>query len=188
MSTDHYKTIVRTLKEKADFKEHQGPLPIKDTEFEFNSWFVGPKDSKSIVLVVEITEDSISKLSRLVRVLSRSLIRIRSSRSLTLITTGLNNLPKQLREIEMYCRVINIFPTDDVTDSIAELLPINIPEPEELKFDANEILKEKLNKQETELLEKTLKRAEEHKSTIEKAALDVFETELLPLLGENNDQ
>ena len=176
--------IIQLLIERGSFEQKPGPLMVADTNFEFDNCFVGPGESDSLVLVSEVNE---TQIVRRIRGLKRSLVRSKSTRTLAVIVFGLKVIPRTLSELESYCRVINILPSDDVERSVSELLKLEIPSTTSLKIQPEETLLETLSVDERELFDEIMELKRSQEFDFETAALQLFESKLDASLGGKND-
>ena len=179
--------IIQLLIERGNFKQKPGPLMVADTNFEFDNCFVGPGESDSLVLVSEVNETQIDLFVRRIRGLKRSLVRSKSTRTLAVIVFGLKVIPRTLSELESYCRVINILPSDDVERSVSELLKLEIPSTTSLKIQPEKTLLETLSVDEKELFDEIMELKRSQDFDFETAALHLFESKLDASLGGKND-
>jgi hypothetical protein len=126
---------VINLLEQYGYRALQTDLLVGTLSFRFAGTLVGSRNSHDLVVIVDtITDSSDSHLRRQVQALARALDMVGSRRSLTLVIVGPNPSDATLRELARACRILSVgTPTgasadDDIRDTLAVLLPLDIPE------------------------------------------------------------
>ncbi|WP_314645682.1 hypothetical protein [uncultured Microbacterium sp.] len=119
---------VVSVLERAGFERLPKPLTVVGTEFDFEAAARGTKTSHDLVLVA--TDDVPGRrLQRLVAGLARSLDLAESRRPVSLVLLG-NIAATNRSELERYARVLPIVTptpsTQEITDALAVLLPLNL--------------------------------------------------------------
>ena len=123
------------LLEQHGYRALSADLSVGTLSFKFAATLVGSRNSHDLVVVADtIADSSESHIRRQVQALGRALDMAESRRSLTLIIVGPNLSDPTLRELSRACRILSVgTPTgehagDAVRDTLAVLLPLDIPE------------------------------------------------------------
>lgn len=168
--------IVNILKEKGGFVSEKPPIYIedaKDLSFEFDSVLAGPKGGRGLVVIADSSSTDLNVLLRQIRSLSLVLGRINSRRTLTCIIVTEKVGDGLLEKIGEYCRLLVIKPSDDLGSSLLSILPLKLPDPEEIRVSFDELIKNELgNEYSSELYNKLLSIAGSDPETIEEFVVD----------------
>jgi hypothetical protein len=119
------------------------PLSVADLKFSFAAVFLGTGTSPDLIIVADTAFESETRIQQQVEGLARALDMMRSRRPLTIIITG----PRpRSSTLDALSRVSRVLPVEDAAhdailkDSLAVLLPLNLPEPKEAVLDVNDAL------------------------------------------------
>jgi len=125
--------VIKILK-TADFQMLGNSISIEDIVINFDAILIGPHSANDLVLIRELAqkdnkdEDSVFDLIKKIDVLSLLLARTNSTRIINLIYIGKPLQEEQIRELEGYCRLIQIPDSSvDVDKYIYSLLPLDLP-------------------------------------------------------------
>lgn len=168
--------IVNILKNMGGFISEKSPIYIedaKDLSFEFDSVLAGPKGGKGLVVITDSSNTDLNVLLRKIRSLSLVLGRINSRRTLTCIIVTEKVGDELLEKIGDYCRLLVIKPSDDLESSLISILPLRLPNPEEIRVSFDELIKSELgDESSSELYNEILSIAGSDPETIEEFIVD----------------
>ncbi|OHZ00185.1 hypothetical protein [Salinicola sp. MIT1003] len=122
--------------EDAGYQRIANGLQVGELKFQFPAAFVKAKSSAELILVADIASESETQLTRKVDGVARALDIASSTRSLTLVVTGLRPSASALESMGRVCRVLPIgdISGDDgdevLMNWLAVLLPLPLPQPE----------------------------------------------------------
>lgn len=112
-----------------------GELQVGTLSFNFDETLVATQYSFDLVVIADtISEPGEARLRRKIEALARALDMVESRRSFTLILVGPEPSDITMRELSRVCRVLAVgTPTGeaadkDIRDSLAVLLPLNLPQ------------------------------------------------------------
>lgn len=134
------KSEVIKILETADFQLLGNNISIEDVVINFDAVLVGPHSANDLVLIQDINQlesddyKLIYDLIKRIDLLSLLLARTNSTRIINLIIIGEQLKEEHSRDLEGYCRLIQIPTTsEEVEKFMYSLLPLNLPAP--IKFD-----------------------------------------------------
>lgn len=131
------------------YREAKQPLPIGSAHFSFDAILTVDRSLDLIVLADTTTGDE-DRLRRQILALSRALDVIRSRRTLTVILVGQQLTAETMESLSRVCRVLPVGtlagPNAERTlrDWLAVLLPLRLPDADEIQGDWREELTERL--------------------------------------------
>lgn len=126
---------VTLLLTTAGYRPLSMPLIIGSVPFEFAAALLGPDRAPDLVLVVDTIDEKEGRVRQKITALSRALDVIGSRRPLTAILTGPRPQTSTIEALGRVCRVLPVGTpvgtAADATlhDSLAVLLPLQLPEP-----------------------------------------------------------
>jgi len=124
---------------EAGYRRINGPLKIAGLPFEFPAVFVGGAKSADLIAVVDTAFETEAKIEQNIQGFARALDVLKSRRPITLIVTGPRPSAPILEAMSNVCRVLMADNTSDaerLRDSLAVLLPLNLPNPRDGQSDA----------------------------------------------------
>jgi hypothetical protein len=123
----------------AGFRRITGPLKIAGLPFDFPAVFVGVGKSPDLIAVVDTAFEAEAKIEQNIQGFARALDVLKSRRPITLVVTGPRPSASALEAMSSVCRVLVADDTanaERLKDSLAVLLPLNLPNPRDGQADA----------------------------------------------------
>lgn len=130
---------------EAGYRRINGPLKIAGLPFEFPAVFIGGARSADLIAVVDTAFETEAKIEQNIQGFARALDVLKSRRPITLVVTGPRPSAPTLEAMSNVCRVLVADNTSDaerLRDSLAVLLPLNLPNPRDGQSDAGSGLDE----------------------------------------------
>jgi hypothetical protein len=153
MNTALVKSIVSFLESHGQYVPQPPRLVIDDVDFPCAAALLGPKDQKGqvrehLVVVQEAVRGGIRAVYDQVQALTMILARTGSQRPLTLVLVTPDPGDPALNDFVHLCRVIMVRAdgTDDVSVPLRQLLPLDLPLPDQVTTSPEARLKRQLGK------------------------------------------
>lgn len=134
--------VIRLLVEN-EYRKVTTPLLVASVPFQFSAVFVGTGRAADLIVVLDTVEEKESEVQRKIEGLSRALDVARSRRPLTSILVGPKPQTPTLDAVGRVSRVLLVgTPLGDsaeqsVEESLAVLLPLQLPDPTETVADSS---------------------------------------------------
>lgn len=145
------------------FRRVPEPLHIAefDFAFEFDAVLEGPGDQHGLVLISDVSRNSLPVIERRLRAFTLALSRTSSARTICLVLFGsqFGSSNSVLTEIESICRIVLVPTSSEPGFALRALLPINLPEPGQRVVTADEALAVELAKGPVDELMKQLQKS-----------------------------
>lgn len=162
--------LITFLKDRGRYKPTFPPLHILDVDFAFDAVLIGPEDHNGLVLVHEVRDSSLGSISNELKALSIALQRTESTRAVTLLLVGDLPMTPPLSELNKLCRVIVVSSEASFEESLASILPLDLPQAIASSESADAALKAEASFDFSDpLISKLLKAAKENETEVQKA-------------------
>ena len=166
----NFELLTAFLKDKGGYKPTPPPLHILDVDFAFDAVLIGPEDHNGLVLVHEVKNSSLGPISKKLKALSLALERTESTRTVTLLLLGDLPTTPPLSELNKLCRVIVVSSDATLEESLASILPLELPQAMASTESADAALRAEASFDFSDpLIAKLLKAAKENETEVQKA-------------------
>lgn len=149
MSQSQPVTRVVAILTDARYRHLQTPITVASVPFEFAALLVGSDRANDLVVVIDTLVDSEARIRQKIEGLSRALDLVASRRPLTVVLVGPPPRPSIIEALARVSRILTVgTPTGDsadrfLTDTLAVLLPLGLPDTSEAIVDPiNEVRKQ----------------------------------------------
>ena len=134
-------TRIVAILTNARYRHIQTPITVASIPFEFAALLVGSDRANDLVVVIDTLVDSETRVRQKIESLSRALDLVGSRRPLTVVLAGPPPRPSVIEALARVSRILTVgTPTGDsadrfLTDTLAVLLPLTLPDSNEAIVD-----------------------------------------------------